>query len=201
MANCNSTKQNYLIIFRRKFDESGFSDLWEGSRAKHSIWPLSFSDRWPSPPSPSSSPPSLSWSPPSPSSSPPHHRHQHHRHSHHHHSHHQQNYTRKRQHQHRSWLQRSHFRRHHHPCHHNHHDQNVNINTDHNDKEAISDALRSVPRWRFVVAAFPHVMQCAASMLQYRLIILLVVLVLLLLLLLLSLIRMSMIVRRQHASV
>ena len=76
----------------------------------------------------------------------------------------------------------------HHPCHHNHHDQNVNINTDCNDKEAISDALRSVPRWRFVVAAFPHVMQCAASMLQYRLIILLVVLVLLLLL---SLIRMS----------
>ena len=41
----------------------------------------------------------------------------------------------------------------HHPHHHHHHH---------------ADALRSVPRWRFVVAAFPHVMQCAASMLQYR---------------------------------
>ena len=34
---------------------------------------------------------------------------------------------------------------------------------------SLTDALHSVPRWRFVVAAFPHVMQCAASMLQYRL--------------------------------
>ena len=95
---------------------------------------------------------------------------------------------------------------HHHPCHHNHHDQNVtintdlndhhdqnvDINTDHNDKEAISDALRSVPRWRFVVAAFPHVMQCAASMLQYRLIILVVVL------LLLSLIRITIMAKRNR---
>ena len=49
-------------------------------------------------------------------------------------------------------LDHPHHPPHHPPPHHHHH----------------ADALRSVPRWRFVVAAFPHVMQCAASMLQYR---------------------------------
>ena len=54
-----------------------------------------------------------------------------------------------------------------------HLNRNWNRHRDHHrhrdhDRQRDADALRSVPRWRFVVAAFPHVMQCAASMLQYR---------------------------------
>ena len=51
--------------------------------------------------------------------------------------------------------------------HHRHLNRNWNRHRDHH-RQRDADALRSVPRWRFVVAAFPHVMQCAASMLQYR---------------------------------
>ena len=33
---------------------------------------------------------------------------------------------------------------------------------------SFTDALQLIPRWRFILACFPHVMQCAASMLQHR---------------------------------
>ena len=33
---------------------------------------------------------------------------------------------------------------------------------------SFTNSLQLIPRWRFVVAAFPHVMHCAAAMLQHR---------------------------------
>lgn len=33
---------------------------------------------------------------------------------------------------------------------------------------SLSDAISSVSRWRFVRAAFPHIVQCAASLLSER---------------------------------
>ena len=33
---------------------------------------------------------------------------------------------------------------------------------------SFTNALQSIPRWRFIVATLPHIMHCAASMLQYR---------------------------------
>ena len=32
----------------------------------------------------------------------------------------------------------------------------------------LTEAIRSVPRWRFVQAAFPHVMHCASTLLYNR---------------------------------
>ncbi|KAG8318080.1 Protein unc-80 [Homalodisca vitripennis] len=32
----------------------------------------------------------------------------------------------------------------------------------------LAEAVKSVPRWRLVQAAFPHVMHCAASLLHNR---------------------------------
>ena len=55
----------------------------------------------------------------------------------------------------------------HHRHRHHHRDRHRDRHR-HHHRQRDADALRSVPRWRFVVAAFPHVMQCAASMLQYR---------------------------------
>ena len=33
---------------------------------------------------------------------------------------------------------------------------------------SFTDALQTIPRWRFIMACMPHVMQCAAAMLQHR---------------------------------
>jgi hypothetical protein len=33
---------------------------------------------------------------------------------------------------------------------------------------SFTSALQLIPRWRFIVATLPHVMHCAAAMLQHR---------------------------------
>lgn len=33
---------------------------------------------------------------------------------------------------------------------------------------SLTDAIKSIPRWRFIQAAVPHVMHCAASLLYNR---------------------------------
>ena len=33
---------------------------------------------------------------------------------------------------------------------------------------SLTDAISLIPRWRFILACLPHVMQCAAAMLQHR---------------------------------
>ncbi len=33
---------------------------------------------------------------------------------------------------------------------------------------SLTEAISMIPRWRFILACLPHVMQCAAAMLQHR---------------------------------
>ena len=33
---------------------------------------------------------------------------------------------------------------------------------------SLTDAISLIPRWRFILACLPHVMQCAAALIQHR---------------------------------